>query len=89
MQCSYGVGYHMTVVKEDGCDSMAVSGLIKQKITGAELVTDVGAELSFILPSNSANQFPELFDLLDGEQLLLGANYTCTCVHLLFSSFSS
>ena len=68
---SYGVGYHMTVVKEDNCVSMEVERLVKSFVPTAEQVTDVGAELSFILPSNTAAKFPDLFDQLDGM---------CVCV---------
>lgn len=57
----------MTIVKEAECDSLSVSGLVTQQVAGAERVTDVGAELSFILPSQSVTQFPTLFDLLDSE----------------------
>ncbi len=33
-------------------------------------MTDVGAELSFVLPSNAAAKFPDLlFDQLDGESV--------------------
>ena len=55
----------MTMVKEAWCDSLAVTGLVTHMVTGAEQVTDVGAELSFILPSGSVSQFPDLFDKLD------------------------
>ncbi len=57
-------------MKEPGCDSLTVSGLVTQQITGAERVTDVGAELSFILPSQSIAQFPALFDLLDSKEYI-------------------
>ena len=62
----YGVGYHMTVVKEQQCISAKVSQLVTSMIAGAKQVTDVGAELSFVLPSSSTPQFPALFDVLDG-----------------------
>ena len=63
----YGVGYHMTMVKSSKCDSGLVTGLVKDTVSGAEQVTDVGAELSFLLPSQSAQQFPDLFDILDSK----------------------
>ena len=63
----YGVGYHMTMVKGSKCDSGLVTGLVKDTVSGAEQVTDVGAELSFLLPSQSAQQFPDLFDILDSK----------------------
>ena len=76
------MGYHLTIVKEGGCDSLAVSGLVTQQITGAERVTDVGAELSFILPSQSIAQFPALFDLLESKKYVL---YMCMhTIHIIF-----
>ena len=56
----------MTMVKEPYCDSHVVTDLVKRIVNGAKQVTDVGAELSFILPSQSSQSFPALFDTLDG-----------------------
>ena len=55
----------MTIVKEPECDSLGVTDVVTQIVTGAKQVTDVGAELSFILPSSSVKEFPVLFDYLD------------------------
>lgn len=57
----------MTIVKEPNCDSSVTISLVKQMVAGAQLSTDVGAELSFVLPSQSSHMFPELFDTLDGK----------------------
>ena len=62
----YGVGYHMTLVKEQLCDSAQVTDMVQSIVRGAEQVTDVGAELSFVLPSSATPQFPELFETLEG-----------------------
>ncbi len=62
----YGVGYHMVVVKGSECDSAKVSQLVKSHVPGAQQVTDVGAELSFVLPSTSSAEFPGLFDAIEG-----------------------
>ena len=62
----YGVGYHMVVVKEAECDSVRVTDLVNSLVQGAEQATDVGAELSFVLPSTSSSSFPALFDALEG-----------------------
>ena len=62
----YGVGYHMTVVKEPGCVSHNVEQLVTSYVPDAKQVTDVGAELSFILPTSATTKFPDLFDSLDG-----------------------
>ena len=63
--CSYGVGYHLTVVKEPHCDSGKITNVVERMVSGAKMVTDVAAELSFVLPSQSSSQFPDLFDLLE------------------------
>lgn len=59
----------MTIVKEPGCVSHKVEELVRSFVAGAEQVTNVGAELSFILPANSTSKFPDLFDSLEGEWL--------------------
>ena len=60
----------MTIVKEANCVSSEVERLVKSFVPTAEQVTDVGAELSFVLPSNAAAKFPDLlFDQLDGESV--------------------
>ena len=68
----YGVGYHLTLVKDVSCDSSRVEQLVKSLVTEAEQVTDVGAELSYILPSSSTPSFPELFDRLEADKVALG-----------------
>lgn len=62
----YGVGYHMTIVKEPGCVSQKVKDLVCSYVPEAKQETDVGAELSFTLPRTAAPRFPDLFDNLDG-----------------------
>ena len=69
----------MTMVKEPKCDSQVVTDLVKRIVNGAKQVTDVGAELSFILPSQSSSSFPNLFDTLDGEPFIITA---CTAIRI-------
>ena len=93
----FGVGYHLNLVKVEGCDVHAVTELILSTVEGAEKVryvyavdgqrgkqflapplcptphapplqvTDVAAELSFVIPSASSDQFPSLFSALESE----------------------
>ena len=70
--CRYGIGYHMTIVKDASCDPSQVEKLVKSLAPQAEQITDVGAELSYILPSSSTPSFPELFDRLETEKIALG-----------------
>ena len=61
----------MTVEKEQHSDSAKVSVVVKSMVSGAQKVSDIGAELSFILPSSSTAQFPALFDALEGLSVCL------------------
>ena len=65
----------MVVAKEEGCNSAKVTELVKSFVRGAEQVTDVGAELSLILPSAATFTFPALFDALEGIY-----HSTCTII---------
>lgn len=62
----YGVGYRLIVVKDPSCVSSQVTGLVTSLVKGSKNVTDIGTELSYVLPSGSSHSFPQLFDSLDG-----------------------
>ena len=62
----------MTVVKKNSCDSSKIEKLMKSLVPKAKQVTDVGAELSYILPSSATPSFPKLFDRLETERKALG-----------------
>ena len=61
------MGYHLTIVKEGQCVSSKVSSMVKSFVSTAEQVLDVGAELTFTLPSSESSNFPKLFDQLEGK----------------------
>eukprot|EP00045_Choanoeca_perplexa_P016896 m.234753 g.234753 ORF g.234753 m.234753 type:complete len:1739 (-) comp17391_c0_seq2:66-5282(-) len=68
----YGRGYHMTVVKSDGCQIEQVQTLIERHVPDVELEGNLGAESTFILPRDSSSVFPALFEELDTKQQELG-----------------
>lgn len=72
MDNRFGVGYHMTIVKDSSCDPSSVTSAVKSVVSEAEQATDVGAELSYILPSSATASFPTLFDKLEAEKETLG-----------------
>ena len=84
----YGVGYHMTIVKDESCDPSLVESVVKSVVSQAEQVTDVGAELSYILPSSSTSSFPELFDKLEAEKVRLRIR-TVSYTHLTLPTIYS
>ena len=53
------------------CVACQVCDLVLGKVPGSQVVTDVGAELSFILPSTATHHFPALFDSLEGQTCIL------------------
>eukprot|EP00048_Salpingoeca_helianthica_P013325 m.199375 g.199375 ORF g.199375 m.199375 type:complete len:1762 (-) comp15490_c4_seq21:19-5304(-) len=75
----YGVGYHLTLVKtrnmetqEDLCDVAAVNALVREFVPSAEMTGNVGAELTFVLPRESASRFSALFTRLEQTRVDLG-----------------
>ena len=68
----FGVGYHMTVVKGSHCESPAVERLVKQTVSGAKLMSDIGTELSFVMPREESGNFPTLFGDLENKRQALG-----------------
>jgi ATP-binding cassette subfamily A (ABC1) protein 3 len=68
----YGIGYHLTIVKNPICDVEKISQTIKRHVPDAELESNVGAELSFILPKEKSHLFEALFTDLEENQGVLG-----------------
>ncbi|XP_036605129.1 ATP-binding cassette sub-family A member 3-like [Trichosurus vulpecula] len=68
----YGAGYHMIIVKELHCDAEEIRQIVLQYVPNATLNSDLGAELSFILPKESTNRFEVLFTELENKQKDLG-----------------
>ena len=54
----FGVGYHLTLVKNDACDTQQVSARIGQYSATASLVSDVGSELTYVTPAMFITLFP-------------------------------
>eukprot|EP01135_Chromosphaera_perkinsii_P005752 Nk52_evm52s359 gene=Nk52_evmTU52s359 len=72
LKSKYGVGYHMTMVKNEDCESTRVHTLLLKHIPDCDLVSDVGAELTFILPSSNSKKFAGLFQELEETSADLG-----------------
>ncbi|OBS77731.1 hypothetical protein A6R68_19880, partial [Neotoma lepida] len=68
----YGIGYHVVMVKEPHCDTDEISKLIHGYASTATLKTNVGNELSFILPQEYTQKFEALFTALEENQERLG-----------------
>ncbi len=69
----YGAGYCLTMIKsEERCDEQAIKQLLKKLVPSANVLSDVGAEMSFQMPIAASKQFPPLFDYVDAHKEELG-----------------
>ncbi len=57
----------MTLVKQPLCNAFKIESLVKSFVPLAEKVANIGMELSFILPTKTASEFPNLFDKLESK----------------------
>lgn len=62
----------MTILKEPSCDVRKLSSLVSCYVPEADMESNFGAELSFVLPSKASSQFPKLFSILDESKQELG-----------------
>ncbi|XP_076468682.1 phospholipid-transporting ATPase ABCA3-like [Babylonia areolata] len=68
----YGAGYHMVMVKGPQCDVATVTAMVQGQVAGAELESQVGSELSYLLPEEEVSKFPDLFRAMERESAKLG-----------------
>ncbi|XP_071958198.1 phospholipid-transporting ATPase ABCA3-like isoform X2 [Antedon mediterranea] len=68
----YGVGYHMTLVKNENCQVDQLTKIIQDYVPGSYLESNIGAELAYILPGDSTSQFQSLFENVEAKRTSLG-----------------
>jgi len=70
----YGVGYSLFLEKKNATNfnSKAMRELVQSHVSTAELLNDVGTELSFQLPFSASAKFPALFENIEKDQDSLG-----------------
>lgn len=74
----YGVGYHLTLVKNEGCNQNAVTSLIVSHVPNAQLLSSVGAEMEFLLSGEHSSGFERLFQEIEGKDFLVKIPFTST-----------
>ena len=62
----------MVIVKEEKCNVSKITYLVESYVPQAKLETNVGAELSYILPHESSDKFEDLFTELEENRTQLG-----------------
>ena len=73
----YGVGYHLTLVKKEGCNQNAVTSLIVSHVPNAQLLSSVGAEMEFLLSSEHSSGFERLFQEIEGKDFVVKMPFYC------------
>ena len=68
----FGIGYHLTMVKAPTFDKIRVTQTIHNFLPNAFVKYDIGAEISYIIPSYDTGKFAQLFELLERHSQELG-----------------
>lgn len=74
----FGAGYRLVCSRgatDTGgprCDATAVESLLQRHVAAAKLLTDVGAEMTFQLPTEAVRSFPAMLRSLDSSKAGLG-----------------
>lgn len=87
LKSRFGLGYHLTFSKLNersaGDTATAVEDVLERHVAGAQLESDVGHELTFMLPASQATSFPSLLADLDERKDALGVSgYGISCTRL-------
>ncbi|KAG8188878.1 hypothetical protein JTE90_018283 [Oedothorax gibbosus] len=64
----YGAGYHLVMVKEAACDVSIVTKLVQSHVPNAEMSSNIGTELKYVLPHENSDLFHALFSELESRK---------------------
>lgn len=80
----HGAGYSLTMLKDQtDCNSAAVGALVRKHVPSATVQSEIGSELAYLLPRESASAFEALFGELESSQASLGiSGYGCSITTL-------
>ncbi|KAJ8041808.1 ATP-binding cassette sub-family A member 1 [Holothuria leucospilota] len=70
----FGVGYHLTFVRNEYCDVPILEGLVKKHIPDSHLESCLAREVDFILPIENTHLFKDFFNLLESQKETLGVD---------------
>ncbi|KAM4691855.1 ATP-binding cassette sub-family A member 9-like [Rhinophrynus dorsalis] len=63
----WGIGYHLRMQVPSSCDTELMTSIIKQHISSSKLTAQNEEELTYTLPFENMDSFPDLFLHLDGQ----------------------
>ncbi|XP_075415798.1 ATP-binding cassette sub-family A member 10 [Tenrec ecaudatus] len=61
----WGIGYHLSLHRNETCDPQRITSLIKQHIPEAKLRAESEEKLVYTLPLGNTDKFPDLYNDLD------------------------
>lgn len=91
LKSKYGAGYHLVMVKGPNIDITKIDTFLKYYIRQAKLESNVGTELSYLLPHDSSSLFQRLFNSIEEKQNsfgILSYGITVTTMEEVFLSVS-
>ena len=75
LKSKYGIGYNLTVVKENQSDdTKKITDVITNQVKNSQIEGDIGKELKYMLPTTEIESFEELFKKLEEKKSELGIN---------------
>ena len=83
----YGAGYRLICTRQMDarCDATAIEALLRRHVPEVKMLTDVGAEMTFQLPTDRSSAFPAMMRQLDEQVHVLGVQeYGVSQVRLAF-----
>lgn len=71
----FGAGYRIIMEKDPNiCNTNNVTALLREFIPNLNVYTDVGSELTYVLPENQVDVFEGMLKKLESQQKSLGIN---------------
>ncbi|CAH4032669.1 unnamed protein product [Pieris brassicae] len=64
----YGIGYKMTIVKQEDCNVQNVTSFLRNYVPDIRDNTNIGSELTYILPNEHVSKFPEMLKKFEEER---------------------
>ncbi|KAM6163534.1 ATP-binding cassette sub-family A member 10 [Rhynchocyon petersi] len=84
----WGIGYHLSLHRNELCDPQRVTALIKKHIPEAKLRAESVEKLVYTLPLEKTNKFPDLYNDLDkcSDQGIMNYGVSMTTLDEVFSN---
>ncbi|XP_008049797.2 ATP-binding cassette sub-family A member 10-like, partial [Carlito syrichta] len=82
----WGIGYHLSLHRNEICDTEGITSLIKQHIPDAKLTAESDEKLVYSLPLERTNKFPDLYGDLDkcSDQGIMNYGVSMTTLNEVF-----